>query len=123
MCFLTVLRLAKLIEIGELEKLLKELGFEVVTRGRVLEARRGEAKLRAFLEKNSLKIETNDYGEQCLKDYENIYKGLLEMDAKPEAIHFTSPYVYAYEKKRGSAKKLLKKLGLEAEEVYSGYCG
>jgi hypothetical protein len=45
------------------------------------------------------------------------------MDAKPEAIYFSSPYAYAYEKKRGSAKKLLKKLGLEAEEVYSGYCG
>lgn len=123
MCFLAVLLLRRLISLGEFEKLLRDLGFETVVRGNVLEARKGGAKLEARLEGDKLRIGTSDYGEDCLRDYDAIYKGLVELDAKPEAIYFTSPYIYSYEKRRGAAKKLLKRLGIEAEEIYSGYCG
>jgi hypothetical protein len=115
--------LRRLISLSEFEKLLKDLGFETVVRGSILEARKGDAKLKARLEGDKLRIETSDYGESCLRDYDAIYKDLVELDAKPEAIYLMSPYIYSYEKKRGITKKLLKKLGIEANEIYSGYCG
>ncbi|MCI4436451.1 MAG: hypothetical protein JHC33_06535 [Ignisphaera sp.] len=56
MCFLTVFLLRRLVSLGEFEKLLRDLGFETVVRGNVLEARKGDAKLEARLERDKLRI-------------------------------------------------------------------
>ncbi len=123
MCFLAVLMLKRMIDETIFANLLRGLGFRVEIRDGVVEAWRDSAEIRARVEGDRLDIETDDYGPQCMKDYERILRGLIELDLDPKVIYFKSPYVYAYEKKRGKTKKLLESLDLEAEEVYSGRCG
>lgn|GEM_PF-1858141 len=123
MCFLAVFRLRKAIDSFIFAKMLQDLGFSIDIRGSVVEARRDRAMIRALIDRDRVEVKTNKYGEECLKDYEDIVKGLIELDTKPEVVYFTSPYIYGYEKRRGKLKKLIKELGLEAEEVYSGLCG
>ncbi len=123
MCFLAIFMLKKMIDIHIFAKLLQELGYSIEIRNNVVEAWKNRARLRATLEYNRIRVETNDYGPECARDYEALIKGLIELDTKPEVIYFSSPYVYGFEKKRGRTKKLLEELGLEAEEIYSGRCG
>jgi hypothetical protein len=127
MCFLAVLRLAKMIDEELFAKILKSLGYIVEVRDfggrKVVEARKGESFLRSYVDRDRVEIKSNDYGPQCLKDLEEIYKAMYEEDLKPEAIEVVSPYIYAREKKRRKTKRFLEELGIEAEEVYSGYCG
>ena len=127
MCFMVLLRLSKTISEEIFAEILKELGYEVEVREldgrRVVEGRRGVAELRASVDKDFLKVETDDYGPRCTRDLDEIVKALYEKDLKPEVIQLVSPYITAYEKRRGKTKKLLEEIGIEAEEVYSSYCG
>lgn len=127
MCFLTILRLAKMIDEEVFAKILKSLGYDVEVRDfdgkKVVEARKKNTLLKAVLNGDEVEIKTNDYGPQCLKDLDDIYKALYEEDLRPEVVEIVSPYVYAREKRRRKAKRFLEELGIEAEEVYSGYCG
>ena len=127
MCFIAVLLLKRAIDEALFSKMLRDMGFEVSVREyggrRVIEAHREKSRLKAVVEGNKVSIETNDYGPDCVKDYRDIFFGLEELDLDPKAVYVSSPYIYAYEKRRGRTKKLLEELGVEAEEVYSGYCG
>ncbi|MEM2390166.1 MAG: hypothetical protein QW215_08010, partial [Ignisphaera sp.] len=89
----------------------------------IIEARRGRARMWGTLDRDILKIETEDYGLDCLRDLDEIYRALYEEDLKPEVVEVISPYIYVYEKRRRGAKKLFEKVGIEVEELYGGYCG
>lgn len=127
MCFIAVLRLVKPINVEVFAKILKDLGYTVEVREiegeKVVEAKKNSAKLLSRITKDKVRVETNDYGADCLKDLDEIYKALYEEDIRPEVIEVVSPYIYAYEKRKHKAKRLLKEIDVEAEEVYSGYCG
>ncbi|MCC6057692.1 MAG: hypothetical protein LM568_02100, partial [Desulfurococcaceae archaeon] len=90
MCFLAVLRLVKMIDEELFAKILKSLGYIVEVRDfggrKVVEARKGESFLRSYVDRDRVEIKSNDYGPQCLKDLEEIYKAMYEEDLKPEAI-------------------------------------
>lgn len=127
MCFLAVLKLAKMIDEEMFAKILRSLGYVVEVKysegKKIVEARKGNATLKSYVDRDKVEVETNDYGSQCLKDLEEIYKAMYEEDLKPEVIEVVSPYIYARERKKRKAKRFLEELGIEAEEVYSGYCG
>jgi hypothetical protein len=127
MCFLAVLKLAKMIDEEMFVKILRSLGYVVEVKysegKKIVEARKGNATLKSYVDRDKVEVKTNDYGSQCLKDLEEIYKAMYEEDLKPEVIEVVSPYIYARERKKRKAKRFLEELGIEAEEVYSGYCG
>ncbi len=123
MCFLAVLMLKKAIDEHVFAKILQDLGFSVEVRKGVVEAWRDRARMKVLLGSDRVEIRTNDYGSQCVKDYEALIRSLIELETAPEVIYFSSPYIYSFEKKRGRTKKFFEELGLEVEEVYSGRCG
>ncbi len=127
MCFIAILMLRRIINVDTFVDILRNLGYSVLVReagGRyVLEARRNKVKMKTLLNRDILKIETEDYGPNCIRDLDELYKALYEDDLQPEVIEIISPYIFAYEKKRMKTKKLFDRLGIETEEVYSGYCG
>jgi hypothetical protein len=123
LCFLAVFRLRRVIDSYNFARILQELGFFIDVRGSVVEARRDRAMDRVLIDRDRVEVETNNYGEECLKDYGYIVKWFIEHGTKPEVVYFADPYIYGYEKKRGKLKKLLKELSLETEEIYSGLCG
>lgn len=127
MCFISILLLRKMVDLDTIVGVLKSLGYTVEIResggGSIVEARRGRARMWSTLDRSILKIETEDYGLDCLRDLDEIYRALYEEDLKPEVVEVISPYIYVYEKRRRRAKKLFEKVGIEVEELYSGYCG
>ncbi len=127
MCFMAVLLLRKMIDEELFAKILQELGYTVSIRRvgdrKIVEARRDRAEVRISLEGKAAEIRTSDYGPQCVKDYTAILRALDEADADPKVLHLASPYIYAYERKRGKTKRLLQALDIEVDEVYSNYCG
>lgn len=127
MCFLAVLRLAKVVNEEMFAKILRDIGYYVDVREiegkKIIEARKGDIRAKASIHEDKIRVKTNDYGPQCLRDLDELYKALYENDLKPDVIEIVSPYVYVFEKRRRKAKKILEELGLEAEEVYEGYCG
>ncbi len=127
MCFMAVLILRKMIDEELFAKMLQELGYAVSIRQvgskKIVEARKDRAKMRISLEGSTIEIQTNNYGPECMKDYTAILRALDEADSDPKVLYLASPYVYAYEKKRGRTKRLLQALDVEAEEIYNNYCG
>lgn len=127
MCFISVLMLRRAIDVDTLAGILNTLGYTTEIREsggrRVVEARRGRAVVKSLIDGNKLKIETNDYGLNCLRDLDELIKTLYEDDLKPEVIEINSPYIYAYERRGRKAKKFFDEIGVETTEIYSGYCG
>jgi len=79
---------------------------------KVIEARKGIVILRSYVNGDNIEVKTNDYGPQCLKDLEEIYKAMYEEDLKPEVIEVISPYIYVREKRERKAKRFLEELGI-----------
>ncbi|MEM2389999.1 MAG: hypothetical protein QW215_07150, partial [Ignisphaera sp.] len=71
MCFISVLLLRKMVDLDTIVGILKSLSYTIEIResgGRsIIEARRGRARMWGTLDRDILKIETEDYGLDCLR--------------------------------------------------------
>ncbi len=124
MCFMAVYLLREAIDSYLLARILERLGYNVrVRRSGVVEAYLVDREIVARVEGDRVSLESSDYGEECLRDLEDIVYELKRKGLRPKLLVIKSPYIFGLEKKRGVTKKFLKRLGLDVSEEYSGYCG
>ena len=123
MCFLAIYRLLDEVNVRALASLLWDLGYSINIRGNIVEGVYCESRVRVEVSGNMLKLESNDYGPKCLEDLARVINSLRLRGYGPKLIILKSPYILSLEGERGETRKLLSRLGLRVDEVYSGYCG
>mgnify|MGYP000421495567 CR=1 FL=1 len=123
MCFLAIYRLMDEVSIRALASLLWDLGYSINIRGNVVEGVYCGSHIRVEISGEMLKLESNDYGSRCLEDLAKVISSLRLKGYGPKLIVLRSPYILSLESERGETRRLLSKLGLRVNEVYSGYCG
>lgn len=123
MCFLAIYRLASEISIRAFASILWDLGYSVSIRGNVVEGVYCGGSVRVEVSNNIIKLESPNYGSRCLSDLARIIDSLKLKGYNPKLIILKSPYIISLERRRGDTERLLSRLGLKVNSVYSGYCG